>query len=189
MPSDREPRDPAFDQELDRILIGERTPGPVVLSDYDPGWPRKFETVRVDLDQVLSPMVIAIEHIGSTAVPGLVAKPIIDVLVTVGAIEPDDEYGAAIESVGYELRVREAGHRMFRPPARDVHVHVWAAGSAEAEDHLLLRDHLRASPPDREAYEALKRELASKDWPDVNYYAKAKGPLIAELLARARVTG
>jgi GrpB-like predicted nucleotidyltransferase (UPF0157 family) len=74
---------------------------------------------------------------------------------------------------------------MFRPASRDVHVHVWAEGSEEADDYLLLRDRLRSSPADRLAYERLKRELAPHDWPDLNYYAKAKGPLIAEILERA----
>src|SRR5215218_1874125 len=102
--------DPDFDRELDRVLIGERTPGPVVLSEYDPSWPGKFEAVRVELAEALGQKAVAIEHIGSTAVPGLAAKPIIDVLVTVEAVEPDDEYVDALESVGFELLVRDAGH-------------------------------------------------------------------------------
>jgi GrpB-like predicted nucleotidyltransferase (UPF0157 family) len=177
-------RDPELERELDEVLIGERQPGPVALSEYDPEWPRRFEAARMELAGALGELATGIDHIGSTAVPGLAAKPIIDVLVTVSSIDPDDEYVAAIESVGYELRVREEGHRMFRPPARNVHVHVWAEGSTEAVDYLLLRDRLRSNPADRQAYEAVKRELAREDWPDVNYYAKAKGPFIAELLAR-----
>lgn len=188
MTSDLTARDPAFERELDGMLIGARTPGPVALSEYDPQWPGRFEAVRVELDEALGPMAVAIEHIGSTAVPGLVAKPVIDVLVTVEAIEPDDEYVAAIEAAGYELRVRAIGHRMLRTPARDVHVHVWSENSAEAVDYLLFRDRLRSSGPDREEYARLKRKLAHRDWPDLNYYARAKGPFIADLLSRARLT-
>jgi GrpB-like predicted nucleotidyltransferase (UPF0157 family) len=179
-------RDPELERELDEVLIGERTPGPVTLVDYDRGWPRQFEAVRAELTEAFGSLAAGVEHIGSTAVPGLAAKPIIDVLVTVASIDPDDDYVAALESVGYELRVREEGHRMFRPLARNVHVHVWAEGSTEAVDYLLLRDRLRSNPADRQAYEAVKRDLAREDWPDVNYYARAKGPFIADLLARSR---
>jgi GrpB-like predicted nucleotidyltransferase (UPF0157 family) len=72
---------------------------------------------------------------------------------------------------------------MFRKPAGDVHLHVWPTGSAEAGDYLLLRDRLRSSEPDREEYARLKRELAPRDWPDINYYARAKGALIEQLIA------
>jgi GrpB-like predicted nucleotidyltransferase (UPF0157 family) len=178
--------DPDLERELDEIIIGERQPGPVALVEYDRAWPGRFEAVRAELEEALGPLAETIEHIGSTAVPGLAAKPIIDVLVTVSRIEPDAQYVSAIESLGYGLRVREAGHRMFRPPARDVHVHVWAEGSTDAQDYLLFRDRLRSSPADRRAYEGLKRELAPQDWPDLNYYARAKGPFVAELLERAR---
>ncbi len=179
------PLDPELERELERVLIGERQPGPVELVEYDPSWPRRFEVVRAELAGSLGERAIAIEHIGSTAVPGLVAKPIVDVLVAVPRVEPEDSYAPAIVALGYELRVREPGHRMFRPAAGDVHIHVWAAGTQEAADYLLLRDRLRASPADREAYAARKRELAGRDWPDLNYYAHAKGPLIAEIIARA----
>jgi GrpB-like predicted nucleotidyltransferase (UPF0157 family) len=179
------PRDPELEQELERVVIGERQPGPVELVEYDPRWPQRFELVRGELAGCLGVLAIAIEHIGSTAVPGLAAKPIVDVLVTVAGVEPEDSYAPAIVALGYELRVREPGHRMFRPPAHDVHIHVWAAGAQEVADYLLLRDRLRASAADREAYAALKRDLAGRDWPDLNYYARAKGPLIAEIIARA----
>ncbi|MDX6581989.1 MAG: hypothetical protein QOI10_1173 [Solirubrobacterales bacterium] len=175
-------RDASFEPELDRILVGDRTPGPVSLTEYDPGWPRRFESLRAELgDQAR-----AIEHIGSTAVPGLIAKPIVDILVTVEKVDPDTTYAPTIEGLGYELRVREPRHRMFRNPARDVHLHVWPEGSREAVDYLLLRDWLRSSEVDRDEYARLKQELAREDWPDINYYARAKGPLIEELLSRAR---
>ena len=107
-----------------------------------------------------------------------------DILVTVD--NPDDEaaFAPALVHAGYELRVREAGHRMFRTPRRDVHVHVWADDDAEVGRYLALRDRLRASRDDRAAYERLKRELASRDWDDMNHYAEAKGELIEALIAR-----
>jgi len=92
---------------------------------------------------------------------------------------------SALESAGYELRVREPGHRMFRTPERDVHVHVRSDGDPEVTRHLRFRDHLRGDAADRHAYERLKRDLARRERRDMNEYADAKGPLIAEILARA----
>ena len=112
--------------------------------------------------------------------PGLAAKPIVDILVEVASLD-----GVDLAPAGYVLRVREDGHLMFRTPELDVHVHVWPSGHADIAAQLAFRDRLRASPEDRAAYEALKRELAARDWPDMNHYADAKGPLIREILARA----
>ena len=92
---------------------------------------------------------------------------------------------AGLERAGYVLRVDEPGHRMFRTPERDVHVHLWPAGSEEVTRHLVFRDRLRASEPDRRAYVALKRELAAREWDDMNDYAEAKGELIREITGRA----
>ena len=101
---------------------------------------------------------------------------------------PDDPaVRAALEGAGYVLRVDEgAEHRMFRTPERDVHVHLWVAGSADVTRHLEFRDRLRASDADRDAYARLKHELAQREWDDINHYAAAKGPLIGEILERAR---
>jgi GrpB-like predicted nucleotidyltransferase (UPF0157 family) len=127
---------------------------------------------------------VRIEHIGSTAVPGLAAKPIIDMLVTVGDPEDENVTVPALTAVGYELRVREPGHRMFRTPRRDVHLHVWADTDAEVARHLCFRDKLRHSTEDRRAYPQLERELARRDWSDVNHYAAAKGPRIEDIISR-----
>jgi GrpB-like predicted nucleotidyltransferase (UPF0157 family) len=117
-------------------------------------------------------------------VPGLAAKPVVDILVAVA--DPDDPVlCSALEGAGYVLRVREPGHRMVRTPELDVHVHIWRDGSEEARKDLAFRDRLRASPEDRAAYERLKRELATREWDDMNDYAAAKGPLIEEILSRA----
>ncbi len=124
------------------------------------------------------------EHVGSTAVAGLAAKPIVDIMVTVD--DPDDEsaYLPRLERVGYVLRVREPGHRMFRTLARDVHVHVWPAGSQDERRHLVFRDWLRSSPVDRKEYERAKRELVGR-WRDMNYYARAKEVAIDRIMKRA----
>jgi GrpB-like predicted nucleotidyltransferase (UPF0157 family) len=173
------------DECLDRVLIGGREKRVIEIVDYDLAWPSRFQQELERIRRALGTSARLIEHIGSTAVPGLAAKPIIDVLVAVG--DPDDESTlvAAMESAGYELRVREPGHRMFRTPARDVHVHVWAYTDPEVGRHLAFRNRLRESSEDRSAYEQLKRDLATRDWEDMNEYADAKGELIAAIVARA----
>ena len=172
------------DAYLDRVLVGGRERRDVVIAAYDPAWPLRFEAERSRIAAALGDRALRIEHIGSTSVPGLAAKPIVDILVEVASLE-----GVDLEPAGYVLRVREEGHRMFRTPELDVHVHVWPAGSPNIASDLAFRDRLRVSPEDRAAYEALKRELAARDWPDMNHYADAKGPLIREILARAGPRG
>jgi GrpB-like predicted nucleotidyltransferase (UPF0157 family) len=156
-----------------------------VIVDYDSSWPARYRIERDRVRRALGVSALRIEHIGSTAVPGLAAKPIVDLLVAV--TDPDDEsgFGTALEVAGYELRVREPGHLMFRTPERDVHVHIWGHSDREVTRHLMFRDRLRRSPADRDAYARLKRELALREWADMNDYADAKGALIKEILARA----
>lgn len=164
---------------LDRVLVGGRERREIVIAEYDPAWAKRFAEERGRLLAALGERALRIEHIGSTAVPGLAAKPIVDILVEVATLD-----GVDLEPAGYALRVSEEGHRMFRTPQLDIHVHVWPTGHPDIAHQLAFRDRLRASPEDRAAYEALKRELATRDWPDVNYYAEAKGALIREILAR-----
>ena len=173
-----------LDAYLDQVLIGGRERRPVVLAESDPTWAQRFAHERARIIAALGPSARRVEHIGSTAVPGLAAKPIVDVLVAVR--DPDDDrIVVALQRAGYVLRVREPGHRMLRTPALDVHVHVWAEADPEVDRCLRFRDRLRASAEDRSAYEGLKRALATRDWADLNEYANAKGPLIEAILARA----
>jgi GrpB-like predicted nucleotidyltransferase (UPF0157 family) len=174
-----------WDAGLDEALIGGREKPTIVIADYDPEWPARFDRESARVRGALGSTARSIQHIGSTAVPGLAAKPIIDVLVTVDAPDDDAVIVPAMESAGYELRVKEVGHRMFRTPARDVHVHVWGADSSEVARYLDFRDQLRRSHHDRLAYEQLKRELATREWTDMNEYADAKGGLIATILSNA----
>jgi GrpB-like predicted nucleotidyltransferase (UPF0157 family) len=171
------------DEYLDRILVGGREKREIVIADYDPTWPTRFEDERERIRGALGAVALRVEHFGSTAVPGLAAKAIVDVLVTVEDL--DETLVPALEAAGYELRVREAGHLMFRTPARDVHVHLWADRDPEVQRHLLFRDRLRDSIADRDSYEQLKRRLATRDWDDMNDYADAKADLISAIVARA----
>jgi GrpB-like predicted nucleotidyltransferase (UPF0157 family) len=167
----------------DAHLIGGREKRAIVIVDYDPTWPGRFEAERDRIAAALGERALRIEHVGSTSVPDLAAKPIIDIAVEVEPVDdPTDR--TALESAGYQLRVNEPGHRLFRTPERDVHLHLWPPGE-ELERHLRFRDRLRADAADREAYETLKRDLARRDWDDMNAYADAKGELIEAILARA----
>lgn len=130
--------------------------------------------------------VAGIEHIGSTSVPGLAAKPIIDIVVTVDDITAEEDYLQPLLAAGYELRVREPGHRLVRTPARDAHVHVYERDAPAVSDYLLLRDHLRTDAADRALYETTKRSLLLCRWDDMNAYAEAKTDVIVAIKARAR---
>jgi GrpB-like predicted nucleotidyltransferase (UPF0157 family) len=169
----------------DSELIGGPEKREIRIVTHDPTWPDRFAAERTRIVAALGTTARRVDHIGSTAVPGLAAKPIIDIDLSVP--DPDDEpsYLPALERAGYRLRVRQPGHRMVRTEARDVHVHVCAEGSEWERRHLLFRDWLRRDAADRASYAALKRELAAREWPDMNAYADAKGALITEITARA----
>ena len=166
-------------------LIGGRERRETRIVPYDASWPSAFVRERSRIDGALGGKARRIDHIGSTSVPGLAAKPIIDIDVSVDDPDAEDTYVPALEDAGYRLRVREPGHRMLRTPTLDVHVHVCATGSDWERRHLLLRDWLRTDPRDRTAYAALKQDLARRDWPDMNAYAGAKSDLIKHISDRA----
>lgn len=167
-------------------LIGGVERRAVVIAPYDESWPATYLTHEARILEALGANALTVEHIGSTSVPGLGAKPIIDILVTVADITDESSYLAPLLRVGYELRVREPGHRMARTPERDVHVHVLETGDPAAGEYLLLRNRLRADAADRALYEATKRRLARHDWPDMNAYADAKTEVIEAIKQRAR---
>jgi len=175
-----------LDEYLDRVLIGGWESREITIVEYDPAWPARFAQERLRI-AVLGSVAKRIEHIGSTAVPGLAAKPIIDILVTVDDVEDEACYVPRLQACGYVLRVREPDHRMLRTPARDVHVHVhvWRCGGDDERRQLLFRDWLRGNAPDRDLYEQTKRELARRSWADTNYYADAKSAVIVAILERA----
>jgi GrpB-like predicted nucleotidyltransferase (UPF0157 family) len=167
-------------------LVGGPEPVTVGIHDYDPSWPAAFAEHRDRIRLALADRHVEITHIGSTSVPVLAAKPIIDVLVTVDDITAEEDYLDALLTAGYELRVREPGHRLVRTPDRGVHVHVYERGARAVDEYLLLRDRLRTDAADRALYERTKRELMLHDWDDMNAYADAKTAVIEEIKARAR---
>ncbi len=168
-------------------LIGGPEKRPIEIVDYRPEWPERFAREHDRIAVALGSTALRIDHIGSTAVPGLAAKPIIDIEVSVADVEDEGSYLPALEGAGYALRVREPDHRMLRTSERDVHVHVCSAGGEWERRHLGLRDHLRQSAADRCLYEATKRRLARQEWATMNDYADAKAGVIGEILSHAKL--
>jgi GrpB-like predicted nucleotidyltransferase (UPF0157 family) len=167
-------------------LIGGQERRTIAIVPYDPTWPEMFAAQAARIDSALGVQALRIDHIGSTSVPGLAAKPIVDIQLSVEDPETEAGYLPPLESSGYELRVREPGHRLVRTPARDVHVHICHAGGDWEQRHLLFRDWLRHNAEDRDLYAAVKRELARREWPDMNAYAAAKSTVISEITERAQ---
>jgi len=169
-------------------LIGGVEKREITIVDYDPKWPTKFETQARIIANALGPSALRIEHIGSTSVPDLAAKPIIDILVVVQDSADESTYLPQLESAGYVLRVREPDwneHRMLRTPEKDVHIHIYSTGCPEIQRNLTLRDRLRQNIDERRRYEQVKRELAKNDWSDMDAYARAKSEVIESVIAAA----
>ena len=169
-------------------LIGDVEKVRINIVDYDNDWPRKFAVHAQVISAALSGIALSIEHIGSTSVPQLAAKPIIDILVVVQDSTNESVYLPQLEAAGYVLRVREPEwheHRMFRTPEKDVHVHIYSAGCPEIQRNLIFRDRLRRNVEDRRRYEETKRKLATEEWADMNDYAAAKTQVIEDIIGAA----
>jgi GrpB-like predicted nucleotidyltransferase (UPF0157 family) len=172
----------------DDVLIGGIEKREIVIVEYDPRWPEKFQKHAEILSGALGNKALAIEHVGSTSVPMLAAKPIIDIIVLVEDSGDEAAYLPALVRAGYVLRVREPDwhqHRMFRTPLLDVHVHIFSPGCVEVTRQIAFRDHLKRNTEDRLLYESVKRKLAKEDWPDMNAYARAKTDVVEQITARA----
>jgi GrpB-like predicted nucleotidyltransferase (UPF0157 family) len=179
------------DEEIRAYTVGELKPmtKPIVLRDYDPEWPALFEREAERIRSILGERVRLLEHVGSTSVPGLAAKPLIDMVLAVPDSSAESTYAPALEAAGYVVRIREPDwfeHRVFKGPDTDIHLHVFTVGCPEVEQMLLFRDWLRHQPDDRELYAATKRELAKREWKFMQNYADAKTGVVHEILARAR---
>lgn len=159
----------------------------IEIVDYNPRWP-EFYTREADRIQLaLGDRALRIEHTGSTSVPGLAAKPVVDLLLVVSDSSDEWDYLPALERAGYTLRIREPNwhqHRMFKGPATDINLHVFSRGCQEIDRILLFRDRLRSHPGDRDLYARAKRDLAQREWNSVDDYAAAKAAVIAEIMVR-----
>jgi GrpB-like predicted nucleotidyltransferase (UPF0157 family) len=189
------PRQPRTTEEKVRAAWVKEPPrltGRIQVVDYDPAWPGLFRREAERIRSLLGERVLRLEHIGSTSVPGLAAKPIIDILLVVA--DPGDEpaYLPDLEAAGYELVIREPDwhqHRCFKGPDTNINLHVHPPGSPEIDRCLVFRERLRRHPGDRAHYQRVKRELAERDWTYVQEYADAKTEVVESIIARARAAG
>ena len=177
------------DKRFDPISPEERAE-PVIVVPYDPAWPEMFATVRDRIATVLGDLAVGIEHVGSTAVPGVDAKPIIDIDVVIRNSDDFLEVATRLATLGYmhlgDLGI--VGREAFRAPTESPrhHLYVLASGSAPLQAHLLLRDALRADPDLAQEYAALKRSLAERHRDDRDSYAEGKTHFITSVLLNER---
>lgn len=162
---------------------------PIQLVEYSAEWPALFIREAQRVRATLGDRVLMLEHVGSTSVPGLAAKPIIDMILAVADSDDEPAYAPAMESAGYVLHIREPEwhqHRLFKGPDTNINLHVYSSGCPEMDKMLMFRDWLRSNDADRELYERTKRELAKQTWKYVQNYADAKTTVVEEIVARAR---
>ena len=182
---------PLTEEQIIAATVGERKPwnSTITLAPYDPAWPSLFAQLEVQIRAALGNDVLLLEHVGSTSVPGLPAKPILDVVLAVAESSDEPAYVPRLEEKGFTLRIREPawnGPRLQKTTDKKAHLHVFSEGCEEIERMLCFRDWLRNHAGDRLRYEGAKRELAARTWKYRQNYADAKTAVIQEIMARAQ---
>ena len=176
--------------ELDRAWIdgAPRHDATIHLAPYDGDWPNLYEREAARIRAALGDRVRELEHVGSTSVPGLSAKPVIDIVLGVDDSADEDSYVPDLVAAGYRLTIREPDwheHRLFKGPDTNVNLHTFTDGSSEIRRLVAFRDRLRRHPEELATYETAKRELAGRTWAFVQDYADAKGAVVEAIIARA----
>ena len=184
---------PMSEEELRQVTVGNLKlhDAPITLVEYDSAWPALFAREAKRIIAALGSRALQVEHIGSTSVPGLVAKPIIDILLVVADSGDEPSYVHDLERAGYVLRIREPEwhqHRLFKGPDTNINLHVFTSRSLEIERVLILRDWLRNNQADRELYAQTKRRLADQKWKYAQNYADAKSKVVETIILQARAS-
>lgn len=179
------------DEYLAAVTIGERAPlnGPIHLVPSDPEWTSRFLRLETRIREALGEIALLVEHVGSTSVPGLAAKPVIDIVLVVPDSTDETSYVPALEGAGFVLRIREPDwfeHRLLKTSKADSNIHVFSRECEEVDRMLVFRNRLRQNEMDRRLYEDTKRQLASRTWRHVQDYADAKTEVVREILSRAK---
>ncbi len=174
-------------ERLREATVGdlERHDDTVALAEYDPAWPDLYLREAERIRTALGTSALAVHHVGSTSVPGLPAKPVIDIVLTVSDSADEAAYVPALKEAGYVLRIREPDwydHRLLEGPDTDVNLHVFSEGCPETDAMLAFRDRLRADDAERDRYARAKRELADRRWRYVQDYADAKSDVVRGIL-------
>jgi GrpB-like predicted nucleotidyltransferase (UPF0157 family) len=178
-------------EEVQAFTIGpvaKLPDGKVVLVPYDPEWPAMFELEATRIRAILGDRVRLLEHCGSTSVPGLSAKPVIDMVMAVPDSSDEAAYVPPLEAAGYVLRIREPDwfeHRLFRGPDTTINLHTFSEGSSEIRKMLLFRDWLRTHDDERDLYQGAKLDLAERTWEFTQQYADSKSEVVHGILERA----
>jgi GrpB-like predicted nucleotidyltransferase (UPF0157 family) len=160
----------------------------IPLYDYDPAWPVQYAGEAVKIRAALGEKAVVLEHVGSTSIPGIPAKPIIDILLAVASSADETAYVPPLTAQGYRLHIREPDwheHRVMKGDDPLVNLHVFTVGSPEIARMVGFRDRCRAYPDERDLYERTKRALAARTWRHVQHYANAKSEVVEEIIARA----
>ncbi|HWA63984.1 MAG TPA: GrpB family protein [Caulobacteraceae bacterium] len=181
---------PHTDEEIAAAHVGPVTlhNATVRLDPYDPAWPAQFAREEAKIRAALGDGALVLEHVGSTSIPGMAAKPILDILLAVADSADEGAYVPALEAQGYRLHIREPDwheHRLLKGEAPVVNLHVFTRGSAEIARMLGFRDRCRTHPEEFELYLSTKRALASRTWRYVQHYANAKGEVVEAIISRA----
>ena len=185
---------PLTEEEIRAATIGELTPhnATIELVEYDPRWATLYGREAARIRGALGGDALRLDHVGSTSVPGLAAKALIDMVLVVADSSDENAYVPRLEDAGYVLRIREPDwyeHRLFKGPDTNVNLHTFSEGCKEVDRMLVFRDRLRASDAERELYESAKRELAGREWKHVQHYADAKSDVVEAILVRASSGG
>jgi len=179
------------DEDLAAVRLGgapKPHDAPIHLAPYDPTWPAQYAREEAKIRTALGEGALLVEHVGSTSIPGIHAKPLIDILLAVANSADEDSYVPALTAQGYRLHLREPNwheHRVVKGDAPAVNMHVFTIGSSEITRMLAFRDRCRALPEERDLYERTKTELAARTWRHVQHYANAKSDVVEAIIARA----
>jgi GrpB-like predicted nucleotidyltransferase (UPF0157 family) len=176
------------DPRTEYVQPQRRIDAPIVLVEPDPSWPEQYAVQAARIRAALGARALQVEHVGSTSIPGLMAKPVLDIVLAVA--DPADEaaYVSDLETAGYLLHLREPDwheHRLLRGMDPAVNLHVFPLGNVETRRMLLFRDWLRSHPDDLALYQRTKRELGARTWAVVQDYADAKTEVVAAIVGRA----
>ncbi|MBM7633180.1 GrpB family protein [Geomicrobium sediminis] len=178
------------DEELQAVTVGERKPhnNTIELHEYNPTWPAQYQLEEEKIYRALQSAVVQLEHVGSTSIPRMSAKPIIDILLVVHDSANESRYVQALESIGYKLVIREPDwyeHRLLKRNDEGVNLHVFSEGCEETGRMLTFRDHLRTNEEDFIKYKEKKQELSTRTWRHVQHYADAKSEVVEEIIHKA----
>jgi len=183
----------AYDRALAKVTIGgpQALTGPIEIRDYHPAWPALYLREAERIRGVLGDRVVRLEHVGSTSVPGMPAKPVIDIVLEVLDSSDEPLYLPEMEEAGYVLRIREPDwfeHRLFKGSNRNVNLHVFSADCTETGRMVLFRDWLQSNDADRDLYTRTKRALASRNWKYLQQYPDAKTTVVTDIMSRAEAS-